>query len=96
MLAASPGIATAFEPSQTFRKGAYVLSVEGGGGAENDIDSTFTFLIHAGVGASFFVTDTVALFLGYRRQHVSNGNTSQPNHGFESHTGVAGAPVFFP
>lgn len=27
-------------------------------------------------------------------QHVSDGNTSTPNFGFESHTGVAGMTFF--
>jgi opacity protein-like surface antigen len=60
-----------------------------------EIDSDFTFLIWAGVGASFFVTDRTAIYGGYRYQHVSNGNTDQPNRGFESHTGVVGVSFFF-
>jgi lipid A 3-O-deacylase PagL len=60
-----------------------------------EIRSDFTFLVHGGVGVSFFVTDHLALYTGYRLQHVSNGNTSQPNRGFESHTGVAGVSWFF-
>lgn len=32
---------------------------------------------------------------GYRWQHVSNGNTSQPNRGFESSVAVAGLSRFF-
>jgi len=61
-----------------------------------EIDSAFTFLLFIGAGASYFVTDSAALYAGYRYQHVSNGNTSELNHGFESHTGVAGLSVFFP
>jgi len=60
-----------------------------------EIDSDFTFLLFAGVGASVFVTDRTALYAGYRWQHVSNGNTDQPNRGFESHTGVVGVSFFF-
>jgi lipid A 3-O-deacylase len=60
-----------------------------------EIDSDFTFLLWAGVGASFFVTDRTAIYGGYRYQHVSNGNTDQPNRGFESHTGVVGVSFFF-
>jgi lipid A 3-O-deacylase len=60
-----------------------------------EIDSDFTFLLWAGAGASFFVTDRTALYAGYRWQHVSNGNTKQPNRGFESHTGVVGVSFFF-
>jgi len=61
-----------------------------------EIRSTFTFLVFGGVGAEVFVTDRTALYAGYRLQHVSNGNTSRPNRGFESHTGVAGVSLFFP
>ena len=61
-----------------------------------EIDSDFTFLVQAGLGASFFLTDHLAIYGGYRLQHVSNGNTSSPNRGFESHTGVAGMSFYFP
>jgi opacity protein-like surface antigen len=60
-----------------------------------EIDSDFTFLLWAGAGASFFVTDRAAVYGGYRYQHVSNGNTDRPNRGFESHTGVVGMSFFF-
>lgn len=61
-----------------------------------EIDSSFAFLLFAGLGASLFVSDKTALYAGYRYQHVSNGNTSQPNRGFEAHVGVAGISFFFP
>jgi lipid A 3-O-deacylase len=60
-----------------------------------EIRSSFTFLVWAGLGASYFVTDRTAVYTGYRWQHVSNGNTSEPNRGFESHTGVVGVSFFF-
>jgi lipid A 3-O-deacylase len=60
-----------------------------------EIDSDFTFLLWAGVGASLFVTDRTAIYGGYRYQHVSNGNTDLPNRGLESHTGVVGVSFFF-
>jgi lipid A 3-O-deacylase len=60
-----------------------------------EIDSDFTFLLWAGVGASVFVTDRTAIYGGYRYQHVSNGGTDLPNRGFESHTGVVGVSFFF-
>ncbi len=60
-----------------------------------EIDSDFTFLLWAGAGASVFVTDRAALYAGYRWQHISNGNTKEPNRGFESHTGVVGVSFFF-
>ena len=61
-----------------------------------EIDSRFTFLLHGGPGIEYFVTDRAALYVGYRLQHISNGNTDRPNRGFESQTGVAGISVFFP
>jgi lipid A 3-O-deacylase PagL len=59
-----------------------------------EIRSHFAFMTDGGVGASFFLTDRTALYLGYRLQHISNGSTSSPNYGFESHTGVVGATFF--
>ena len=60
-----------------------------------EIDSTFTFVVEAGVGLSYFVTDNVALNAGYRFQHISNGHTSNPNRGFNSDSGVVGASYYF-
>ena len=60
-----------------------------------EIRSTFTFIFEAGAGVSYFLMDGVALNLGYRFQHVSNGNTSQPNRGFNSDSGVLGISFFF-
>jgi opacity protein-like surface antigen len=73
----------------------------GGGAGGTDLDvreinSTFAFLVFGGLGASIFVSNKTALYVGYRYQHVSNGNTSQPNRGFESNVGVAGISFFFP
>ena len=61
-----------------------------------EIRSDFAFLLQGGAGLSLFVTQQTALYGGYRFQHVSNGNTAQPNRGFEAHTGVFGVSVFFP
>lgn len=60
-----------------------------------EIDSSFAFWLAGGFGASFFVTDDVALYAGYRMVHVSNGHTSNPNRGFEADTGVAGVSFYF-
>lgn len=60
-----------------------------------EIDSSFAFWLGGGVGASYFLTDTTALYAGYRMVHISNGNTDTPNRGFEAHTGVAGVSFFF-
>ena len=59
-----------------------------------EIRSRFAFMTDVGVGASVFLTDRTALYIGYRLQHISNGNTSSRNYGFESHTGVIGATFF--
>lgn len=81
--------------------GRFVPYVEGGAAAGGtdlraiEINSDFAFLLNVGVGASLFVTDRVALYGGYRLIHVSNGNTSRPNRGFEAHTGLAGVSYFF-
>ena len=61
-----------------------------------EIDSSFAFLLFGGAGASVFVSDKTALYAGYRYQHVSNGNTSLPNRGFEAHVGVVGVYFYFP
>jgi hypothetical protein len=61
-----------------------------------EIDSTFAFRLYGGVGASVFVADNVALYGGYRMVHVSNGNTSKPNRGFEADSVVGGVSFFWP
>jgi hypothetical protein len=61
-----------------------------------EMDSTFAFRLYGGLGASLFVADNAALYVGYRMVHLSNGNTSRPNRGFEADTGVAGISFFFP
>ena len=81
--------------------GRFVPYVEGGAGAGGtnlraiEIDSSFAFLLSLGVGASFFITDQAAIYAGYRFIHVSNGNTSRPNRGFEADTGLVGFSYFF-
>jgi hypothetical protein len=77
----------------------YVEVMGAAGGTDlriREIDSTFSFLTHGSVGASLVLTDRAALYVGYRLQHVSNGYTSIPNRGFESHGGVIGLSLFFP
>ena len=75
------------------------LEVTGGAGGTSlrvpEIDSTFTFVVEAGAGLSYFVTDKLALNAGYRFQHISNGHTSTPNRGFESDSGVVGVSFYF-
>ena len=77
----------------------YVELAGSAGGTDLDIPeirSAFAFLLFGGVGASVFVSDKTALYAGYRYQHVSNGNTSQPNRGFEANVVVGGLSFYFP
>jgi len=77
----------------------YAELAAGAGGTNlevREVRSDFTFLLFGGAGASYFVTDETALYAGYRFEHVSNGNTSSPNRGFESHVGIVGVSFYFP
>ena len=40
------------------------------------------------------MTPGVAVNLGYRMEHVSNGGTGHPNRGFNSNTGVVGVSFY--
>lgn len=63
--------------------------------AVREIDSTFSLLVWAGVGLSVFVTDSTAVYAGYRYLHNSNANTDQPNRGWESNVAVLGVSYYF-
>lgn len=76
----------------------YLEATAGAGGTNlrvREIDSAFTFVLEAGAGVSYFITDKVALNAGYRFQHISNGHTSNPNRGFNSDTGIGGVSFYF-
>ena len=60
-----------------------------------EIDSSFSFLVWGGVGASVFLTDATAVYAGYRLEHDSNGDTSRPNRGGEAHVAGAGVSYYF-
>ena len=81
--------------------GRFVPYLEGTAGAGGtslrvpEIDSTFTFVLEAGAGLSYFVSDSLAVNAGYRFQHISNGHTSNPNRGFNSDSGVVGVSFYF-
>jgi hypothetical protein len=60
-----------------------------------EIDSTFSFLLWAGLGVSVFVTDSTAVYAGYRFEHNSNGNTDQPNRGWEANVVVLSVSYYF-
>jgi opacity protein-like surface antigen len=59
-----------------------------------EIDSSFAVLLQGGVGASYILSDTYAVYAGYRYTHNSNANTDSPNRGYEAHTGIVGFSVF--
>jgi Lipid A 3-O-deacylase (PagL) len=61
-----------------------------------DINSPFAFLLFGGAGAEYFITDRLAIYAGYRLEHVSNAHLYSRNRGFEANTGMAGVSVFFP
>ena len=81
--------------------GRFVPYAEIGGGPGGtdlkvkEIDSDFSFLVWGGLGVSVFLTDSTAMYAGYRYEHNSNGNTDQPNRGWESHVGVLGVSYYF-
>ncbi len=76
----------------------YVEVLAGAGGTSLDVRemrSAFAFVLEAGAGLGFFLTEGVQLTVGYRFQHVSNGNIERPNRGFESDAGIIGLSFFF-
>ena len=81
--------------------GRFVPYLEGGAGAGGtdlnvkEIESNFSFLLWAGLGASLFITDAMAVYAGYRYEHNSNGNIDPPNRGWESHVGLVGVSYYF-
>jgi hypothetical protein len=60
-----------------------------------ELHSAFVFVLEAGAGFSYFVAPRVAVNLGYRFQHISNGGTSSPNRGLNSNSGVLGVSYHF-
>lgn len=80
--------------------GRFVPYVEGGGGLGGtdlnmrEIDSDVSFMLWAGVGASVFITDTTAVYAGYRYQHNSNAGLDSPNRGVDTHNVVFGVSYY--
>jgi hypothetical protein len=76
----------------------YVEVLAGAGGTDlevREIRSDFTFVLEAGVGLSYFLQRNLAVNVGYRFQHISNGNVESPNRGFNSDAGVLGVTYLF-
>ena len=57
--------------------------------------SRFNFVLTAGVGVSYFLTNQAALNLGYRFHHISNGGTHYPNLGLNASLPFGGFSFFF-
>ena len=57
--------------------------------------SRFNFVLTAGVGISYFLTDRAALNVGYRFHHISNGGTRYPNLGLNASLPFGGFSFFF-
>jgi lipid A 3-O-deacylase len=57
--------------------------------------SRFNFVLTAGFGVSYFLTDQTALNIGYRFHHISNGGTRYPNLGLNASLPFGGFSFFF-
>jgi lipid A 3-O-deacylase len=57
--------------------------------------SQFNFILTAGFGVSYFLTDQAALNVGYRFHHISNAGTSYPNIGLNASLPFGGFSFFF-
>ena len=80
--------------------GRFVPYVEGGagfGGTDlnaREIDTDVSFMLWAGAGASVFITNTTAVYVGYRYQHNSNGGIDSPNRGVDTNNAVFGVSYY--
>ena len=57
--------------------------------------SRFNFVLTAGFGISYFLTDQAALNAGYRFNHISNGGTQYPNLGLNASLPYGGFSFYF-
>ena len=57
--------------------------------------SRFNFVLTAGFGVSYFLTDRAALNVGYRFHHISNGGTRYPNLGLNASLPFGGFSFYF-
>jgi len=57
--------------------------------------SQFNFVLMAGFGVSYFLTDQTALNVGYRFNHISNGGTRYPNLGLNASLPFGGFSFYF-
>jgi lipid A 3-O-deacylase len=56
----------------------------------------FNFVAEIGPGLHYFVTERVALTIGVRFHHISNGNIGERNLGLNATLAYAGISVFWP
>ena len=57
--------------------------------------SRFNFVLTAGFGVSYFLTNRAALNVGYRFHHISNAGTSYPNLGLNASLPFGGFSFYF-
>jgi len=57
--------------------------------------SRFNFVLTAGFGVSYFLTNQVALNVGYRFHHISNAGTRYPNIGLNASLPFGGFSFYF-
>jgi hypothetical protein len=65
------------------------------GGKIPEESSRFNFIVTAGFGVSYFLTDRATLNVGYRFHHISNGGTHYPNIGLNASLPFGGFSFFF-
>jgi len=75
----------------------YLEAAGGPGGTDlnvMEINSNFSFVVWGGAGASVFITDSTAVYAGYRYEHNSNAGTASPNRGLDFHVAVFGVSYY--
>lgn len=65
------------------------------GGKIPEESSEFNFILTAGFGLSWFVTNRTALNVGYRFHHISNAGVRMPNLGINSSLPFGGFAFYF-
>ena len=55
----------------------------------------FNFADYAGGGIHYFLKDNLAVNVGYRFRHISNGSVKSPNKGIDSNMALAGISWFY-
>ncbi len=55
----------------------------------------FNFVNQGGAGLIYFLKDDLALNVGYRFRHVSNGSIKEPNNGIDANVFLAGVSYYF-